>query len=249
VFTPDEYRRFVGSVDQEILARINEDPRAWEEVAAEVAWELLYRIEPELYARMIAGEQLHPGILGWIPPVIRRAVDVGAGLGRLTLELALRCHEVIAVDPAAPLRHGLESRLRVLGYQNVSVRNGFFDELPLPSSWADATFTCSAFTCDPVHGGDAGIAELERVTCPGGLVVIVWPPRDRRWLAQRGYSWVEFPGELVAEFPSLEEALEIAAIFYPNAVKGIAERGSRLVPYELLGINGPRSLAWRRVEA
>lgn len=247
VFTPDERRRFLGQIDRSMLARIHEDPAAWEVVAAEVAWELLYRIEPDLYARLIAGERLHPGILSWLPAVINRAVEVGAGLGRLTFSLAPRCIELAAVEPAAPLRARLEAGVTELGYRHVSVRPGFFDSLPVSSGWADLTVSCSAFMCSSEHGGDAGLAELDRVTAGGGYVVIIWPPRDRAWLAERGFSFEEFSGEMQVEFSSLEEALEIATIFYPRAVEAIEQLGNSRVSYEVLGINAPRSLAWRRI--
>lgn len=247
VFTPDERRRFLQPFDQKGLSRIHEDPDAWRIVAAEVAWELLYRIEPDLYGRLVAGEQLHPAILEWLPESIARGVEVGAGLGRLTVALAPRCAELVAIEPAGPLRARLEGRLSALGHGNVSVQPGFFDSLPVPAGWADVALTCSAFTYDPIHGGEPGLRELGRATADGGLVVIVWPPRDHAWLAERGFELVEFPGDMCVEFPSLEEALVIADIFYPHAVDAIAERRSLRVPYDLLGINPPCSLAWRRV--
>jgi SAM-dependent methyltransferase len=247
VFTPEERRRFLRPFGPQVLSRIHDDPETWRAVAGEVAWELLYRIEPDLYGRLVAGEALHPAILEWLPEGIGRAVDVGAGLGRLTIQLAARCGELVAVEPAAALRRRLERRLSALGCTSVVVRAGFFDALPLPDRWADVALTCSAFTPDPLHGGEPGLAELDRVTVAGGLVVIVWPPRDPAWLAQRGFEHLEFPGEMFVEFPSLEEALEIAAIFHPHAVDAIAQGGSPRVPYDLLGVNPPRSLAWRRV--
>ena len=247
VFTPEERRRFLGPIDPRLLSLVDEDPEAWRTVAPKVAWELLYRIEPDLYDRLIAGEHLHPGILGWLPAAIDRAVDVGAGLGRFTASIASRCVELAAIEPAGPLRSRLKSRMDALGHHQVSVRPGFFDALPLPDGWADLTVSCSAFMCTPEHGGDAGLAEMERVTADGGCVVIVWPPRNQAWLAERGFGFVEFPGEMQVEFSSVDEALEIAAIFYPRAVAAIEAMGARHVPYEILGINPPCSLAWRRV--
>ena len=32
-----------------------------------LAWELLYRLEPELYDRLVSAERLHPDVLGWLP--------------------------------------------------------------------------------------------------------------------------------------------------------------------------------------
>jgi hypothetical protein len=75
VFTRDEARRFAPDEGC--------DPRT----DLTLAWELLYRLEPELYERMASAERLHPGIVGWLPRCADRIVEVGAGSGRLTLEL------------------------------------------------------------------------------------------------------------------------------------------------------------------
>ena len=64
---------------------------------ATLAWELLYRLEPELYERLVAAEPLHPGILEWLPPHVTRIIEVGAGTGRLTVELVARCDQLTAV--------------------------------------------------------------------------------------------------------------------------------------------------------
>src|SRR5580700_1244608 len=52
-----------------------------------LAWELLYRLEPGLYDRLADAERLHPDVLGWLPRSVDRIAEVGAGSGRLTLEL------------------------------------------------------------------------------------------------------------------------------------------------------------------
>lgn len=248
VFTPEERRRFLGPIDPEVLSRVDRDPGAWDLVAAEVAWELLYRLEPELYGRLTAGERIHPGVLAWIPERIGRAVEVGCGWGRLTLELAHRCEELAGIEPARPLRERLERRLSDQCQGHCLVTGGFINDIPIPDAWADMTFTCSAFSCDPVHGGDSGLAELDRVTRTSGMVVLVWPPRNRSWLEERGFQFLSFPGEMDVEFASAEEAVELAKIFYPDASSEVAERGSPMVPCSLLGISGPKSLAWRTVE-
>lgn len=248
VFTPEERRRFLGPIDPEVLNRIGHDPGAWDLVVADVAWELLYRLEPELYGRLTAGERIHPGILEWIPQHIGRAVEVGCGWGRLTLELAYRCEELAGIEPAKPLRERLRRRLKDECQGHCSISAGFLNDIPLPDAWADISFTCSAFSCDPIHGGDPGLAELERVTRTGGMVILIWPPRNRSWLEERGFKFVNFPGKMGVEFTNFEEAVELAEIFYPDAARTIEERGSRVVPCELLGISGPRSLAWRKVE-
>ncbi len=45
-----------------------------------LAWELLYRLEPELYERMARAERLHPGVIEWLPHHADRIVEVGARL-------------------------------------------------------------------------------------------------------------------------------------------------------------------------
>jgi SAM-dependent methyltransferase len=241
-FTPEELRRYMAWLDPREVAAAPTDARAWRRVSRVLGWELLYRIEPELYERLIAGEQLHPGILDWLPRRVDRAVEVGAGTGRLTLDLASRCGHLVAVEPAEPMRRRLQAKLGPSGV--VEARPGFLDALPVPTGWADLAITCSAFTLDLAHGAEAGLAELERVTRPGGLVVIVWPP-DPAWLGARGYVHLSFPGEMAVEFGSPEEAVELARIFYPDSGDEVARRGERRVPYEVLRINPPRDLCWK----
>src|SRR2546421_4347569 len=90
VFDPEEKQRFLGN----ICADPSTNPA--------LAWELLYRLESNLYDRLVRAERLHPGILEWLGPTPGRVVEVGAGTGRLTLQLARRCDELIAVEAAAP---------------------------------------------------------------------------------------------------------------------------------------------------
>jgi SAM-dependent methyltransferase len=164
VFTPEELRRYMAWLDPRDVAAAPTDPHAWRRVSRVLGWELLYRIEPELYERLIAGEPLHPGILDWLPRRVERAVEVGAGTGRLTLDLAPRCGHLVAVEPAEPMRRRLQAKLDLSAA--VEVRAGFFDTLPVPTGWADLAITCSAFTLDLAHGAEAGLRELERVTRP-----------------------------------------------------------------------------------
>ena len=209
-----------------------------------LAWELLYRLEPDLYDRLVAAEHLHPGILEWLPSHVPRIVEVGAGTGRLTLELVARCDQLTAIEPAAPLRQRLRDKLPPAA--KVSIINGFFDALPVPDRSAELVASCSALTPDPAHGGDRGLAEMERVCAAGGMVVIVWP-NHLEWLVAQGYRYLAFPGPMSMDFASLNQAVEMARIFYPHAVAEIQVRGERLVPYEVLGVNPPRDLAYKRL--
>jgi SAM-dependent methyltransferase len=219
VFTPDERKRFTP--DGEITERC--------------AWQLLYRLEPELYERLIAGECIHPKVIDFLPDRVARCVEIGAGTGRLTAHLRSRCDELVLVEPAAALRARLAER-----FEDSDIRDGFFDSIPLEDGWADLVVSCSAF-----DGDEDGLAEMERVCSPAGQIVLVWPS-DVEWLRAHGFEYVSFPGEMSIAFATVDEALTIARIFYPDAVDAIADRGRATIDYDLLGMNPPRDVAYKR---
>jgi SAM-dependent methyltransferase len=235
VLTEAEARRFVGIPPG--------DPRT----DVTLAWELLYRLEPGLYDRLVSAERLHPGVLRWLPQHVDRIVEVAAGSGRLTLELVRRAREVVAIEPAGTLREILNQKLARADHgRRARVSAGFFDDLPVDDACADVVIACSALTPAAGHGGEAGLAEMERVCRPGGCVVIVWP-NGVPWLAGRGYEYVSFEGQMFVEFTSVEEAVELTEIFYPGGVEEVRRHRWRRVPYEALGINPPRDLAFKRI--
>jgi len=236
VFTDAERRRFLRGGD---------DPGS----DAKLAWELLYRREPRLYDRLVSAEQLHPELLAWLPEGVERIVELGAGAGRLTLELVERARAIWAVEPAAGLRELLREKLsRATRGDRVRVIDGFFDELPLADDFADLVVTCSAFTPDEAHGGERGLAEMERVCRPGGRVAIVWP-NNLEWLAARGYRHLSFAGDMFLEFATAEEAVALTEIFHPHAASAVRKLESRRVPYSAIGINPPRDIAYKVMPA
>ena len=98
VFSPAESARFLGGGTPA--------PR----IDRSLAFELLYRLEPDLYDRLIAAERIHPAVLEWLPRV-DRVVEVGAGTGRLTTHLVTLCAHLVAVEPARPMRECLSAAL------------------------------------------------------------------------------------------------------------------------------------------
>ena len=230
-------------------------PGADPQTDPELAWALLYRLEPELYDRLATAERLHPAVLEWLPDSAGRVIEVGAGSGRLTLEMLGRARELVAVEPAAALRAILERKLRAAPSGcEARVVDGFFDALPLPTDWADVVVSCSAFTPAPAHGGAVGLSEMERVCRPGGRVALVWP-NAIDYLTARGYRYVSFAGDAFVEFASGREAVELIEIFYPDATAELrqacdswrSDGGPRRVSYEDLGLNAPRDVAFKVV--
>ncbi len=99
-----------------------------------------------------------------------RVVDVGCGPGALTAELVDRLgpDAVAAVDPSEPFVVAATER-----FPGVDVRRAGAEALPFPDDSFDAALAQLVvhFMSDPV----AGLAEMARVTRPGGTVAAcVW---------------------------------------------------------------------------
>ena len=244
-FDEEERDRFLRPLGPDADAALAGDEDAFARIAPKLAWDLLYRKEPALWERLVAGERIHPAVIASLPTA-RFAVEVGAGGGRLTLDLAPRCGRLIAVEPAAALREILAAKVADAGLRNVEIVRGFFDDIPLPDASCDLVVSCSSFTADPAHGGDPGLDEMQRVAEPGGLIALVWPS-DVDWLRERDFTYESFDGEMCIEFATARDATELARIVYPWAADAIEERGQASVPWELIGLNPPRDVAWKRV--
>lgn len=100
----------------------------------------------------------------------QRVLDVGCGPGALTGELVARLgpSAVSAVDPSPPFVEAASER-----HPDVGVQRAPAEQLPFPDATFDAALAQLVvnFMSDPA----AGIAEMRRVTRPGGvLAACVW---------------------------------------------------------------------------
>ena len=107
-----------------------------------------------------------------------RALDVGAGTGKLTAVLAGHLGEknVAAVDPSEPFVAALATR-----FPSAEVRAGAAEELPFEDESFDAVFAQLVvnFLADP----ERGAAEMRRVARGGGVVAgAVWDYRGEMTL-------------------------------------------------------------------
>ena len=234
----------LGAIPEEPLNHLlpeSERQRPWPQTASRLAWELLYWNEPELYEQLVEGEPLHPGLFRELPLDGAEVLEVGAGTGRLTLPCASRARLVHAVEPATPMRRLLQAKLEARGYSNVVLHSAWADALPLPDGAVDLTVSASAFGASQLHGGEAGLRELRRVTRPGGQIAILWPD-DPRWFLDRGFQYHAFGGSMELRFRDIGTAERCAEIFWPGVLTHLRAGGRPLVPFDLLGVNAPRDL-------
>jgi ubiquinone/menaquinone biosynthesis C-methylase UbiE len=101
-------------------------------------------------------------------------VDLAAGTGKLTRDLARRFGEVIAIEPLVAMREqlaGAAPAAHVLG--------GSAERMPLADASADAIFVAQAFHW---FDGRRALNEMARVLRPGGGLALLWntTPWERR---------------------------------------------------------------------
>ena len=221
-------------------------------------WELTYWKTPYLYEALTEGERIHPGIFRRLAPDLRGkdVLDAGAGSGRATFAcLRAGARRVYAVEPSPGLLRILEGKCAAHpACRQITPICGRFASLPLEDNSVDLALSCSAFTAAPDQGGEPGLAELRRVTRPGGKIVLIWPrPEDYAWLAAHGFHYVALPAppDMAVHFRSLATALRVARHFYAHnsaVIRHLLRYRRPEVPFSVLGINPPHDYCWLRVE-
>jgi ubiquinone/menaquinone biosynthesis C-methylase UbiE len=249
-------RRFLAELHRPLAPK--DEAAARRRLLDALFWELTYWKTPELYEELTEGERLHPDIFRQFAADLRgkTVLDAGAGSGRATFEcLRQGAARVYAVDPSPGLLHLLEQKLTSQpSRQQVMPLRGRFDALPLEDNSVDTALSASAFTAEPAQGGEPGLAELLRVTRPGGKVVLIWPrPADYAWLVEHGFQCVSLPipPEMGVCFRSLPSALRVARRFYarnPAVRRHLLRTHKPEVPFSVLGTNPPHEYCWLRVE-
>ena len=114
-----------------------------------------------------------------------RALDLGAGTGKLTRLLTDRGVDSVAVEPAAGMREVLA---RVV--PAAAVLPGSAEAIPLPDASVDLVVAGQAF-----HWFDRAVAlpEIARVLRPGGVLGIFYNARDG------AVAWVRALSEIIGE--------------------------------------------------
>lgn len=105
-------------------------------------------------------------------------LDVAAGSGMLSLEIARRVRRVDAVDFSESMLAELEQRRAAMGIENVFARAGDGQQLPYADDTFDAAFSMFGLMFFPDR--PRGFRELWRVCKPGAPVVVSsWAPVDQ----------------------------------------------------------------------
>ena len=159
---------------------------------------MVYAVDPGIYDRL--------SFLGWDDQELHSLVDftgkvvldIGSGTGRLAFTAAEKADAVFAVEPVGNLRRYLQQKARRLSCRNFYSVDGLITEIPFPDGFADVTLSGHVFGDHPVEE----IRELERVTKPGGMVILCPgtsenEERAHQVLVAHGYnfSWFEEPGD------------------------------------------------------
>ncbi|MFL5636097.1 MAG: ArsR/SmtB family transcription factor [Gemmatimonadaceae bacterium] len=124
--------------------------------------------------------------------------DLGCGTGAVTQSLASFVERVIAVDESTAMLTAARKRLH--GVENVDIRNGRLEALPLADAEVDVAllFLVLHYVADP----GLVILEAARVVKPHGrLLVLDMMPHDRQDLRQSmGHVWQGFNRDTIGEW-------------------------------------------------
>ncbi|WP_051192075.1 class I SAM-dependent methyltransferase [Microbacterium luticocti] len=101
---------------------------------------------------------------------VEAVLDLGAGTGKLTVQLVQRARRVIAVDPSEQMLAVLRAHL-----PNVDARVGTAERIPVGDTEVDAVTVAQAFHW---FEREPACAEIRRVLRPGGTLGLVWNRTD-----------------------------------------------------------------------
>jgi len=151
------------------------------------------RVRAELYG---ARTDLAPLAALLDPPYV--VGDLGCGTGQTTAALAPFVAHVIAVDESEAMLAA--ARERVGHHDNVEVRSGRLEELPIDDATLDVAVLSLVlhFVVDPA----AVCREAARVLRPGGclLVVDMQPHEREEYQQQMGHVWLGFSDKQISRF-------------------------------------------------
>ena len=175
----------------------NEDPNevyaAEQEILKQINDLLVYVVDPHIYdAKPFLGwdDQELTSLVDFSGKIV---LDIGSGTGRLAFLAATRANAVFPVEPVGNLRQYIKEKARERGFDNVYPVDGLITEIPFHDNFADITMGGHVFGESPAEER----LELERVTKPGGMVILCPGNNDKddqvhQGLIENGYAWSRF---------------------------------------------------------
>ena len=141
------------------------------------------------------GERFHLAALPAFADSEWTVGDLGCGTGQLTAALAPFVRHVIAVDASAAMLQAAKKRLN--GFENVELRRGDLEALPIDNGRLDAATL--GLVLHHLPEPDRALADVARVLKPRGRLLIVdMLPHDREnYRQQMGHVWLGFSEEHV----------------------------------------------------
>lgn len=123
----------------------------------------------EAIDRLLAELRIGPG---------KRVLDLAAGTGKLTRQIAPSGADIVAVEPIDEMRSKLMASL-----PGVDALSGVAEDIPLASDSVDAVVVGQAFHW---FDGIRAVSEIRRVLRPDGAVGMIWQARDPSlpWVAR-----------------------------------------------------------------
>jgi SAM-dependent methyltransferase len=154
---------------------------------------VVYALDPGIYDAQPFLAWDSSELTGLVDFTGKVVVDVGSGTGRLAFLAAPVAAAVYAVEPVSNLREYIRSRASSLGFTNVYAQDGLITALPFAPAFADVTMGGHVFGEDPT----AEYAELARVTCHGGMIILcpgtsITEATAHAYLVSQGFQWSVF---------------------------------------------------------
>ena len=139
------------------------------------------------------GERAHLAALAAFADADWTVGDLGCGTGQMTASLAPFVGRVIAVDASAAMLQAAKKRLQ--GFENVELRRGDLEALPIDHGGLDAATL--ALVLHHLPEPHRALSDVARVLKPHGrLLIIDMLPHDREsYRQQMGHVWLGFSEE------------------------------------------------------
>jgi len=163
------------------------------------------RLREELF-----GDRFHLSALAAFADGNWTVGDLGCGTGQVSEALAPFVAQVIAVDASAPMLQAAKKRLQ--GVENVDLRRGDLEALPIDDAQLDAATLM--LVLHHVTQPARALTEVARALKPGGRLMLVdMLPHDREhYRQQMGHVWMGFAAEKIAELMTESGLTEVRVV-------------------------------------